>query len=90
LILRWFCRRRKRKAAVAQYIVAQIDTLPVLDGPPSGYSIYRVNAADAIAAATAVATAQKSMDPLVTYVVLATSFIRYTSTPSTSFVSVAG
>jgi hypothetical protein len=75
---------------MAQYIVVQADPLPVVDGEPSNCGVYRVTASDAVAAATAVATSRKSMEPVVTYVVNATSFVRYTSTPSTSFVSVAG
>jgi hypothetical protein len=75
---------------MAQYVVVQADPLPAVDGDPSNAAVYRVTAADAVAAATAVATDLKTMAPVVTYVVAAASFIRYTSTPSTSFVSVAG
>jgi hypothetical protein len=72
---------------MAQYVVVPADPLPAVDGPPSNYAVYRVTAADAVGAATAVATALKSTDPLITYVVAAASFVRYTSTPTLGFVS---
>jgi hypothetical protein len=75
---------------MAQYVVVQADPLPVIDGDPANYAMYRVTAADAAAASVAVATAKRSADPVVLHVIPVGSVSRYTVSPTPNFTAVLG
>jgi hypothetical protein len=75
---------------MAQYVVVQADPLPVVDGDPANYAVYRVNAVTADLAAVAVATAKRSPDPVVLQVILASAAARYTVSPTPNFAAVLG
>ncbi len=75
---------------MAQYVVVAADPLPVLDGPPFNYGVYRVNALTADLAAIAVATDKRSPDPVVLQVVAASAVSRYTVSPAPVFTAVLG
>jgi hypothetical protein len=75
---------------MAQYVVVQADPLPVLDGDPANYAVYRVSAADAAAASVVVATAKRSADPVVLQVIPAAQVSRYTVSPTPNFAAVLG
>jgi fructose/tagatose bisphosphate aldolase len=73
---------------MAQYVVVQADPLPVLDGDPVNFAVYRVNALTADLAAVVVATAKRSADPVVLQVIPATQVSRYTVSPTPNFAAV--